>query len=369
MTGLDDAAAIEAADPGEMLRQVASSAAQIRESVRQCAESGLGRITRADRPRAIVVVGMGAAGSAGDILAAVCGIGCPVPIIQVRGHRLPGWVGAADLVLAVSCSGRTEETVAVATEAVRRGTPLVGVSAAESPLAQIAVQSRSIHVPVRYAGQARATLWAMAVPLLVVARQLGLADVPDEVLERTAVLLEDVSGRCRPSSEPFLNPAKQIAQDLVGAVPMAWGSSQLAGAAAYRLACQINENAKHPCTHGAIPEVGHNQLMAIEGALVAADADDFFRDRSEEAEARLHVLVLRDTEEHPREALRRKVSVEMARARGVTVSEIRAEGEHPLERIASLIALCDYVSVYLAIALDVDPTPVAASRELKARIE
>jgi glucose/mannose-6-phosphate isomerase len=168
----------------------------------------------------------------------------------------------------------------------------------------------------------------------------------------------------------------KIAQDLVGAVPIAWGSSQLAGAAAYRLACQLNENAKYPCAYGSFPEVDHNQLMTFEGAMVGVDSsdfrndsDDFFRDRSEDAETKLHLLVLRDTEEHPRVALRRKVSAEMARGRGVPVTELRAEGEHPLERIASLIALCDYVSVYLAIALDVDPTPVAAIRELKARIE
>ena len=60
--------------------------------------------------------------------------------------------------------------------------------------------------------------------------------------------------------------------------------------------------------------------------------------------------------------------VEMARNRGVAVTEIAAEGEHPLERIATLIALADYVTVYLAIALGVDPTPVPAIQELKARI-
>lgn len=58
----------------------------------------------------------------------------------------------------------------------------------------------------------------------------------------------------------------------------------------------------------------------------------------------------------------------MARDRGVAVTEIPAEGEHPLERIAALIALADYVTVYLAIALGVDPTPVPAVQELKTRV-
>ena len=65
-------------------------------------------------PRAVVVAGMGGSGIAGDILAAVCGSGAPLPIVTVRSYRLPGWVGATDLVIAVSCSGETEETLGVA---------------------------------------------------------------------------------------------------------------------------------------------------------------------------------------------------------------------------------------------------------------
>ncbi|MFD0856540.1 SIS domain-containing protein, partial [Actinomadura adrarensis] len=87
-----------------------------------------------------------------------------------------------------------------------------------------------------------------------------------------------------------------------------------------------------------------------------------------EAEHGLHLVVLRDTEEHPKVARRREVSVELAQARGIAVTEIAAEGDHPLERIATLIALGDYVTVYLAIALGADPTPVSAIQELKARI-
>jgi glucose/mannose-6-phosphate isomerase len=204
------------------------------------------------------------------------------------------------------------------------------------------------------------------------ARALGLADVPDAVLESAAALLEDVAHRCRPDSEPFVNPAKRIALDLAGDVPLVWGSSPLAETAAYRMCCQLNENAKYTGVYGALPEANHNQVMAFDGFFArgasAADPDDFFRDRAEDAEHGLHLVVLRDSEEHPQTAKRRAASVEMARDRGVAVTEIAAEGTHPLERIATMIALADYVTVYLAITLGADPTPVPAIQELKARI-
>ncbi|GAA4235816.1 SIS domain-containing protein [Actinomadura meridiana] len=373
---LDDAAAAEAADPAGMLRQVASSAAQVREARRAADEAGISVLADDGRPRAIVVVGMGGSGISGDVLAAVCGVGCAVPVTTVRGYRLPGWVGAADLVIAVSCSGGTEETLEVAAEAARRGCRLLFVGGPDSPLADLSDRSRGVFVPVRSVGQPRSTLWGLTVPLILAARTLGLADVPDFVLESTAARLEDVAHRCRPSSEPFVNPAKRIALDIAGDVPLVWGASALAATAAYRLCCQLNENAKYPGIFGEVPEAGHNQVMAFDGHFArggstegeTSDLDDFFRDRADEPEHGLHLVLLRDVQEHPQVRRRCEVSVEVARERGVAVTEIGAEGGHPLERIATLIALGDYVTVYLAIALGVDPTPVPAIQELKARI-
>lgn len=372
-----------------MLRQVASSAAQVREAQRAAAEAGIAGLAEDGRPRAIVVAGMGGSGISGDVLAAVCGVGCAVPVTTVRGYRLPGWVGAADLVIAVSCSGKTEETLEVAAEAARRGCRLLFVGGTDSPLAELSARSRGVFVPVRSVGQPRSTLWGLTIPLVLAARTLGLADVPDEVLESTAGRLEDVAYRCRPSSEPFVNPAKRMALDIVGDVPLVWGSSALAATAAYRMCCQLNENAKYPGVFGEVPEADHNQVMAFDGHFGRRggtpssvpggsngsgasagddDLDDFFRDRADDPEHGLHLVLMRDLDEHPQVRKRCEASAEMARGRGVAVTEIGAEGEHPLERIATLIALADYVTVYLAIALGVDPTPVPAIQELKARI-
>jgi glucose/mannose-6-phosphate isomerase len=371
---LDDLPALTAADPSEMLRQVASAAAQIRQAQLMSADAGVARLGDEGRPRAIVVVGMGGAAISGDVLAAICGNSCPVQVVTIRGYALPGWVGAADLVIAVSCSGATEETLAMAVEAIRRGCRLVCVGSPDSLLIEIATQGRALFVPVHSVGQPRATLWGLTIPLLLAARAIGLADVPDEILEATATRLEDVSHRCRPSSETFVNPGKQLATDLAGAVPMIWGTSPLAGVAAYRFACQLNENAKYPAVYGELPETTHNQVVAFDGFFGAGRASsgppesDFFRDRAEDGETGLHLVLLRDTEEHPQVAKRREASARLARDRGVPVTELVAEGTHPLERIATLIALADYATVYLAIALGVDPTPVAAIQTLNARI-
>jgi glucose/mannose-6-phosphate isomerase len=363
---LDDPALTESADPSGILRQVASSAAQVRTAVRVTQETDLGGLLEHGRPRAVVVTGMGGSGIAGDVLAAVCGPGSAVQVMTVRDYRLPGWVGAADLVIAVSCSGATEETLAAAEEAVRRGSRFLAVGERESPLASLAEQARAPFIPVTSAGTPRSTLWGLSMPLVVTASRLGIVDVPPEACESAAAELERVSHVCRPDSEAFVNPAKVLALELSGTLPMIWGTSLLAGVAAYRFACQLNENGKYPAVAGVLPEANHNQVVAFDGPF--APGEKLTQEEGGGPAVPLRLVVLRDSHEHPQVARRRVESVRLARERGIGVSELPAAGDGPLQRLASLVQLIDYATVYLAIAQGTDPAPVAAIQELKAAI-
>ena len=370
---LDDLAALEELDAQQMLRAVATSAAQIRESAGLAAEAGLARLGDVGRPRAVVVAGMGGSGIVGDVLVAVAGDSCPVPVVVHRDYGLPGWVGAADLVVAVSCSGSTEETLSAVDEGLRRGTSLFGVGAAESPLAERAEQARAPYVAVDARGrQPRACLWALATPVLAAADALRLLSAPPEALEGAAVRLEEVAQSCRPDSEAFVNPAKELALSLAGRLPMTWGAGPLAGVAAYRFACQLAENAKMPSISGQLPEANHNQVVSFDGALAAGGdgAEDIFRDRVEEPEPLgLDLLLLRDPDgEHPQVTRRADASRELAEERGIRLRELTSAGASAYERLASLVGLLDYVSVYLALVQGIDPTPVDPITALKARI-
>lgn len=365
---LDDPAGLDAADPEGMLRAVASSAAQVREAAVLSAEADVARLGDEDLPRSVVVLGMGGSAIAGDVLSAVAGPECPVPVISVRGHVLPVWVGAADLVVAVSCSGTTEETLAALEEAVRRGCRLLVVGAAGSPVHDLASRGRGLFVPVTQGRQPRASVFALATPLVIAGNALGLLSCSPEEVEATAVLLEQLAGRHRPDNEVVLNPAKTLALSLAGQLPVVWGASPLAAVAAYRFACQLNENAKTPAVWGALPEAGHNQVVALDGPFAGGRDLDIFRDRAEDDaddRTRMHLVLLRDTEEHPRVARRAEVAVDIARSRGLDVSSLVAEGSSSFQRIASLVHLADWTTTYLAIAEGIDPTPVRTIDELK----
>jgi glucose/mannose-6-phosphate isomerase len=273
-------------------------------------------------------------------------------------------VGAADLVIAVSCSGGTEETIAAAAEAVRRGCRLIGVGGDGSQLAMIAQQARAPFIGVVSAGMPRSTFWGLSMPLVVIAGRLGLLEAGAEEYESAAAELERISHLCRPDSESFVNPAKSLALDLAGTLPMIWGTSPLAGVAAYRFACQLNENAKYPAVIGTLPEANHNQVVTFDGPFAAGLAGI----GEDGLAVPLRLVLLRDSHEHPQVARRREESARLAAERDIDVTELAAADGGPLERLASLVQLIDYATVYLAIVLDIDPGPVAAIQELKARI-
>lgn len=359
---LDDQHHLAEADPGGMLRLVAASAAQVRTGHRCAVEAGVERLTAEGRPRAVVVAGVGGSALAGDILAAVCGPGAPVPVVTVRSYQLPGWVGATDLVIAVSWTGAAGETLALATEAVRRGCSFLAVGPAGSPLEAVAVQSSSVFVPIPVDGKPRPELWLLATPLVVAAATLGLARVDSTVYERVARTLEEIAHRCRPASDSFINPGKSLAMDVAETVPMIWGSSRLAAVAASRFASRLHEDAKYPAIAGELPAAAHDQVAVLDGPL--AERDIF----ADTASRTLRLVVLRDLEEHPQVTGVREAAVRVAQDRDVPVTELAADGAHPLERLASLIGLTDFASTYLALGYGLDPTTIRPVAELKARI-
>ncbi|HEY6790443.1 MAG TPA: SIS domain-containing protein [Trebonia sp.] len=390
---LDDPELVEAGDPGGMLRQVASSASQVRTALRACEESDLGWLRPDSRPRAVIVAGAGVGVLAGEILAAIVGQSSPVQVLTVSGDSLPAWVGAADMVIAPSSSGHTAEALALAREAARRGCGLMAVAPAGSPIQEIVTQARGVLVPVTSAGTARSSLWTLTVPLIVVAERLGLVTVGAAGYEAAASALEDVSHQCRPSSESFVNPGKSLALDLVGTLPVVWGGSPLAMAAAHRFAAQLAANAKYPALQGELPGIGRDQVAVFDGAFAPRPEPDFpsvedplsdpFADSLDELEtldtlgsldsldgtvggvALRLVLIADEGAEHPRVTVSRQAAALLAAARGIDVSELAMDGDQPLRKLAAVLQLADYASVYLGIAGGIDPLAIAAIGDLK----
>jgi glucose/mannose-6-phosphate isomerase len=378
-TLLDNQDVMIAADPGQMLRATASAGAQVRESAALAAEADFTPLADEGRPRSVVVAGVGTAGRTGDILSTVAGPRCQVPVLSHRSAGVPGWVGAADVVIAVSASGRSPEALAAAEAAARRGARLVAIGAPDSELQGVAERARAPFVPVPRRAPARASLWALTVPVLLAARAFGLVKVTEADLAETATRLDTDAERCRPGLELFVNPGKSLALDLAGSIPIVWGASPMATVAARRFADTLAANARYPAVTGGLGEAGRGRvglLDGVYGALSEAEHDIFADPVDEVPEmTRLRLVLLRDAgivedetgAEEPDgvEERRAEAVLRIAERRGVRVSVVEAEGASPLERLASLVAVPDFASIYLGLAHGLDPMAVPAISELK----
>ncbi len=380
---LDHPAKLDAADPGFMLRATAAGGPQIREAMALTAEADLRSLGDEGRPRAVVVAGVGTAALTGDILATASGPRCPVPVMAHRSAGIPGWVGAADTVLAVSASGRSPEALAAAEAAARRGARLVAIGAPDSELQSLAERARAPFIPVPRRAPARASLWALAVPVLLAGRALGLVRLAEADLAEAANRLDADAERCRVAAEAFVNPAKSLALELAGTLPVVWGSGPLAAVAAGRFADMLAANARYPSVSGSLLEAGRGTVGLLDGVFGALNEAerDIFADEPDEPAAgtRLRLVILRDDgfesgspsedragDESPAVESRRADAVEeLAARRGVRCTVLTAEGASPLERLASLTAVPDFASVYLALAHGFDPMAVPAVSEMK----
>ncbi|WP_347350263.1 SIS domain-containing protein [Intrasporangium sp.] len=362
-TLLDDIDAVERLDRRGVLRALATSGAQVRVSARSADEAGLARLADM-QPRGVVVAATGGSGAVGGLFDTVTRRHSAVPVQTCRSTPLPAWVGAYDLVVAVSQSGRAAGTLALAAEAARRGANLLTVGVADSPLADVCARAHGTHVPIDGAGSSsRAALWAQATPVLMAADALGLAAIGRETIESLADVLDEQARRLGPRVESWDNPAKALAAEVSESVPILLGCGPLGESAARRASAMFGRTGRVPVAYGVLPDAASQIVACFDGPLASSEGDDrvgrgIFADPFLDGVTSrpLRLIVLRDasTDGGGYSAVTDAV-VAAAEDAGVRVSVIDATAPDPLLRLAHHVAVTDFAATYLALGLGYDP--------------
>src|SRR5438067_673717 len=217
---------------------------------------GLSGLPLIDDVNAVVVLGMGGSGVAGDIVASVAGPFMPVPVVVAKSYELPAFVGEGSLVFAVSFSGDTEETVEATSEAAVQGAKVVVVSGGGELTRLAKAWSAPLVTVPDDIPQPRAAVGALAVPPLIVLEQIGLFTGArrwvDEAVRRLTARRHELQADDRVVAD--------LARQIGRTIPLIYGGGPIGSVAAQRWKTQMNENAKVPAFWNAQPELCHNEI-------------------------------------------------------------------------------------------------------------
>ena len=351
MIDLDNWALFHEIDPDDMLSRIAGLPQQCHDAWANVQSLELPPEYR--QVNKIVVLGMGGSAIGGDLLRALAESECAVPIAINRDYTVPAFVNAETLVIASSYSGNTEETLSAFKEAGKRGAALLAITTG----GKLAQQARESGLPLLtfcYKSQPRAALGYSLVSLIGVVQKLSLIASKAADLEEAVVVMEALQKEIKETVTVTENPAKQLARRLYGHLPVVYGAGYLAEVAR-RWKTQFNENSKAWCFYEQLPELNHNAVVGYQFP--------------EELAERIVVVMLSSPLDHPRNKARFQVTQEILAKRGIAYEIIEARGQSPLAQMLSAIHFGDYVSYYLALLYEVDPTPVTVINYLKKRLE
>ena len=300
----------------------------------------------------IVILGMGGSAIGGSMLRSLLAEKCPAPILSNRDYQIPAFVGPDTLVIASSHSGNTEETLAAFKAAHQRGAMVISISNG-GKIAELIQEAGGLAWQFDYDSQPRAAIgYSLLLPLALLVRLGIIRDFSADVDEAAHVLRQQ-QNRLGSQSPVESNPAKRLAERMVDRMVILVASEPLTPVAR-RWRGQIAENGKAWAQFEQLPEMNHNAVVGLERPEALAD--------------RAFVLFLKSPLAHPRNQRRAELTRRMFISAGYNTDAVNARGESRLAQMLSALHYGDYTSFYLAIAYDVDPSPVQPIAWLKEQL-
>lgn len=336
---LDDLRGMEKIDSKQMLRSIQEFPDQIETAWGELGHTILP--THYIQVRNIIILGMGGSALAGELAADLARKSSKIPIEVYRDYGCPEYVNKDTLVIAISYSGNTEETVDGFVKASRRGAKLLAISSG----GELGILTRKFQVPllsIDYGAEGRAAFGYLFIAAVVVLQKLRLLDLDPNEYAETAVLLRAFSQRLAPETRLGQNLAKDLAQKLRDRVPLLIGSGTMA-TIARRWKTQINENGRLAAFAEPMPELCHNMIVGM--------------DRSSKQRDQFLAIFLDSQSSHARNVLRTAIVSRLLTDNHVPIEHVSVQPAGTAFSEALLMTILgDYLSFYLAMQAGTDPS-------------
>lgn len=352
MNILDDLSKIKTLDAEDMLGVEENFYNQLLEAKKIAADVDVSMIER-KKFEGIAILGMGGSGFSADIIKSLVIDEISIPVEIVKSYSLPECVNKEWLVVPISYSGNTEETISATYQALERKCELLCVTSG-GKIEEIARKYKKglIILPSGY--QPRGASGYLFLSTFLVLGKIGIIKVDKKDLSEALDIVKRKSGLYKRNVKSDSNKAKILAAEIGNKLPIVYGINGILSSVAFRWKCEFNENSKAPSFWAEFPELNHNETVGWE--------------RLKEISLNFVLIIFIDKKASDKIRTRIKTTLKLIKGNFHKIIEIPVEGNSKLAKALSTIYLGDIASVYLALLNGINPTPVDKISVLKAEL-
>jgi len=355
MIDLDDINILRKLDKSDQLMLISTWASRITELRKKIQDFSIpekyswkNQVVYYKKPEKILICGMGGSAIVADYISDLFMDEINIPIIVNKNYSLPKFVDEKTLVICISYSGNTEETISCFYQALKKKSMIVTISSGGI----LGEYSSKIGIPcvILRKGQPPRTAFPLIyVSLLKVLEKVFSIKNIDEALDESVVLLKDLSEQLSPEVSSSQNQAKKFSLFLYNSTPI-FISNSYCSSVSYRAKCQLNENSKLLSCYENLPESNHNGIVIWDSLKVMNH---------------ISVVLLRLPNEQPEIKTRVEVTKRIMSKKTEKIVELYALGKSKIAHQLTLTYVIDYISLYLAFLNEIDPTVITGIDLLK----
>jgi glucose/mannose-6-phosphate isomerase len=293
----------------------------------------------------IVFAGMGGSGAIGDIFESILSK-TKIHVNVVKGYVLPKTVDSNTLVITISASGNTSETLAILDAANKIKCKIIAFSSGGQML-DYCIKNKIEHRNVSYYHSPRASFTSYLYTTLNVLHST-LKIKKEDILESIIELekhREKISSLNLTNNNPSLNLAEWITN-----IPIIYYPNGL-HSVAIRFKNILQENAKIHAIAEDVIESCHNGIV------------------SWEKKSGIKPILIQGKNDHITTKEKWKIIKEYFNKNKIEYKEIISIEGSILSKIVNLIYVLDYCSIYNSILTKTDPTPVKSIDFIKSRLK
>ncbi len=292
----------------------------------------------------IVFAGMGGSGAVGDVLAAILSK-TKIHVDVVKGYLLPKTITQNSLVITVSISGNTHETLNVL-ESSKQLTKKIIAFSSGGKMKDYCTKNNLEFRKLSQFHSPRASFTGFLYSILKILSPM--LPIEKENVYESIDILENLSKEINSLNLSEKNTAIKLASEItqIPVIYYPWGLQ----AAAIRFKNSLAENAKTHATIEDVIEACHNGIVSWEKL------------------SSVQPILLQGDQDYIKTKERWKIFKLFFDENNIKYQEIFSTKGHILSKLVHLIYFLDYVSIYHAILSKIDPAPIKSIDFIKTRV-